>query len=80
MFGGDPISVPIPPSEAEAGIPSNKAFEKGASLPSLSISGKMEAIIIAVIAVFDMIIDASAVASIIPSNRFLGFVPKTFTV
>ena len=54
----------------------DKAFEKGAFFPNLSIRGKIEAIIIAVMAVLDMIIEANAVANIIPKSRFLGLVPK----
>src|SRR5210317_885550 len=75
-FGGEPMMVPMPPSEAAAGIPISNAFENGAPLSSVFTKGMTAAIIIAVVAVFDMIIEKMAVTSMMPNNTFLGLDPN----
>ena len=75
-FGGDPIMVPIPPKEAAAGIPMSSAFANGEFLSRVLINGITAAIIMAVVAVFDMIIENIAVTNMIPNSTFLGFEPN----
>ena len=79
-FGGVPIMVPIPPVAAAMGIPSNKAFEKPEFFPSDARRGMIAAITMAVVAVFDISIEATMVVNIKPMSRFLGFAPENFSV
>src|SRR5690625_3235928 len=75
-FGGVPMIVPIPPIFAENGTASTTAFESffRAMLPRRY--GATIALIIAVVAVFDMNRDKSAVMRMIPSKTHLGFWPN----
>ena len=72
--------VAIPPREAAMGIPSNNAFEKPDFLPNEVSRGMTAAITMAVVAEFDISIEATIVVNIRPISKFLGFVPETFSV
>src|SRR5690554_5658138 len=72
--------VPTPPSDADAGMPTSKAFENGESLPNAITSGTTDEIIMAVVAVLDIIMLAKPVVSINPNNNFSGRAPNRFTV
>ena len=79
-FGGVPIMVPMPPVAAAIGMPSSKAFAKPEFLPSDASRGMIAAITMAVVAVFDISIEATMVVNIKPMSKFLGFVPEIFKV
>ena len=72
--------VPIPPVVAAMGTPKRNAFVKGDCFPRDFSSGIIEAITIAVVAVFDISIEATIVVNINPISRFLGLEPDILNV
>ena len=78
-FVGVPIMVPIPPTIAASGTPSNRAFVTPDFFPNEVINGVMAATTIAVAAALDIIMDVSMVVIINPNSRLLGFVPEMRT-
>jgi len=79
-FGGLPMMEPMPPVVAEMGTPNSKAFDNPDLVPSVFKRGIIEAITIAVAAVFDISMEAIIVVDINPISRFLGFVPEILSV
>lgn len=86
-LGGVPISVAIPPIEAEKAIDRKSDFENGsteAGSPVISSSlvtmASALGTIVRAVAVFDIHIDKKAVTIMIPHNKTRGFKPKIRTV
>ena len=71
---------PMPPVVAAIGTPNSNAFVKPDLFPSAFKRGMIEAITMAVAAVFDISMEATIVVDINPISRFLGFVPEIFNV
>lgn len=78
-FGGVPIIVPIPPIVAASATPNNKALLIP-DLPNEVNKGIRAATTIAVVAVFDISIEAIIVVNIKAISIFRGFVPDIFNV
>jgi len=79
-FGGLPMMEPMPPVVAAMGTPNSKAFDNSDLFPSVFKNGMIEAITIAVAAVFDISMEATIVVDINPISRFRGLVPEIFSV
>ena len=73
-----PIGVPIPPILAATGIDNAKAILPGSLAPNKVITGAKIESIIAVVAVFDMNIEKTAVININPNMTYLGWFPNGF--
>ena len=70
----------IPPVVAAIGTPNSNAFVKPDLFPSVFRRGMIDAITIAVAAVFDISMEATIVVVINPSGRLLDLVPEILKV
>ena len=86
-FGGVPISVAIPPMEAEKAIARKSDFANGAIISGSPVNSSSFVIIarafgtiVSAVAVLEIHIERKAVTTIMPSKRSLGLNPKMRTV
>ncbi|CSA24603.1 Uncharacterised protein [Vibrio cholerae] len=75
-LGGVPMGVPIPPILAATGIQSANATRPGSLGPKTAITGVKIESIMAVVAVFDINIENTAVIIIKPNITYFGLLPN----
>ena len=86
-FGGVPMSVAMPPTEAEYAIPRKRAFANGATAAVSPVNSSILVImarafgtIVRAVAVLEIHMERKAVTMIIPKSKILGFNPNIKTV